>query len=102
MSTLIASGSSGKSRRICNAKCYNAKGPDCDCMCGGVNHGVGEMQARENCRSMGVMWIERAKRLPYFKKRRLFVPEQGVLFPDVANEPEAEPELSLEIVNQSC
>jgi hypothetical protein len=80
MSTLIASGSSGKARRACNAKCYDAKGPDCDCMCGGINHGVGEMQARQNCGAMGVAWIERTKRLPCFKRRQPFVPEQGDLF----------------------
>jgi hypothetical protein len=82
MSTLISSGSSGKARRVCNAKCYNAIGPDCDCMCGGVNHGVGYMQARDNCRSMGVLWIARAKRLPSFRRKRAFVPEQAELFGD--------------------
>lgn len=87
MGTLIASGSSGKLRRACNAKCYLAKGPECDCMCGGVNHGVGEMQARQNCRAMGVSWIARATHLPHFKKRRPFVPEQGSLFVD-ADKPE--------------
>jgi len=85
MSTLIASGSSGKLRRACNAKCYLAKGPECDCMCGGVNHGVGEMQARQNCRAMGVSWIARATQLPHFRKRRAFVPEQGSLFVDADN-----------------
>ncbi len=80
MSTLLSTGRSGKSRRVCNAQCYNAGGPDCDCMCGGVNHGVGEMQARENCRSMGVAWAERAKRLPSFRRRKRFIRGQGLLF----------------------
>jgi hypothetical protein len=91
MSTLIASGSSGKLRRACNAKCYNAKRPECDCMCGGVNHGVGEIQARQNCRVMGVAWIQRATRLPYIQKRRLFVPEQGNLFFDAEDERDGKP-----------
>lgn len=25
----------------CDAKCYDANSPECDCICGGVNHGVG-------------------------------------------------------------
>jgi hypothetical protein len=25
----------------CDARCYNAKHPKCDCVCGGVNHGRG-------------------------------------------------------------
>ncbi len=32
----------------CDAKCYNAREPDCDCICGGMNHGVGLQQAQEN------------------------------------------------------
>jgi hypothetical protein len=60
-------------------------------MCGGVNHGVGEIQARQNCSAMGVAWIQRAKRLPYFKKRRRFVPEQGNLFLDAEHERDGKP-----------
>ncbi len=86
MSTLIVSRSGGNARRSCNAKCYNAIGPDCDCMCGGVNHGVGEMQARANCSAMGVSWVQRTTRLPCFKRRRPFVPEQGNLFDELTCE----------------
>ena len=25
----------------CDARCYNAQGVDCDCICGGLNHGKG-------------------------------------------------------------
>lgn len=25
----------------CDARCYNAKHPECDCICGGANHGKG-------------------------------------------------------------
>jgi hypothetical protein len=25
----------------CDARCYNAVTPDCDCICGGRNHGKG-------------------------------------------------------------
>lgn len=27
----------------CNAKCVNAIGPDCECSCGGANHGSGHL-----------------------------------------------------------
>ncbi|MDD3493032.1 MAG: hypothetical protein PHZ19_06020 [Candidatus Thermoplasmatota archaeon] len=36
----------------CDARCYNADGPDCDCICGGRNHGAGLSQALENTREM--------------------------------------------------
>ncbi len=49
-------------------------------MCGGRNHGVGELQARQNTREMGVNWIERAIRIPSIKKRRVLVPQQRDLF----------------------
>ena len=32
----------------CNAKCYNAKGDRCTCICDGLNHGTGYKQAIEN------------------------------------------------------
>lgn len=28
-------------KRRCDARCVNAKGPDCVCACGGANHGAG-------------------------------------------------------------
>src|SRR6266481_2078487 len=80
MSTLMASRSPGRHRRSCNAKCYNAKRPECDCMCGGRNHGVGELQAHRNSRETGVSWIARAIRIPSVKKRRGLVPQQRDLF----------------------
>ena len=29
----------------CDAKCYNAQGKHCDCVCGGANHGIGKDEA---------------------------------------------------------
>lgn len=40
--------------RICDGKCYNAKGKICRCICGGINHGVGRDQALENTRRLGM------------------------------------------------
>ena len=43
----------GKSARRCDARCYMAKGEDCHCVCGGVNHGVGYEAALKNTRERG-------------------------------------------------
>ncbi len=32
----------------CDAKCHEAKGEECHCICGGVMHGVGSKIARED------------------------------------------------------
>lgn len=32
----------------CDAKCYNAQTDECDCICGGMNHGAGLERAMEN------------------------------------------------------
>jgi predicted methyltransferase MtxX (methanogen marker protein 4) len=46
--TLIYSANSSGCTGKCDANCYNATTPHCDCICGGRNHGVGERQARDN------------------------------------------------------
>lgn len=33
--------SQGKLVGRCDARCYNSKKPECDCMCEGLNHGKG-------------------------------------------------------------
>jgi hypothetical protein len=43
----------------CDAKCYNAHEPVCDCICGGVNHGVGLQQATENTHAYAEAMIEK-------------------------------------------
>ena len=47
MATLLRKG-----RRRCCAQCYNAKGDNCKCICGGKNHKVGLEQAVENVHEM--------------------------------------------------
>lgn len=49
MTTVIEVGNSEGSRR-CDAKCYDAKGSECECICGGANHGAGYLGAIENNR----------------------------------------------------
>lgn len=39
--------SNGNQRR-CDARCYDATGKKCKCICGGVNHGVGKDTAISN------------------------------------------------------
>ena len=48
--TLIAVYNSDGCVGRCDAKCYNAEGPECDCICGGRNHGAGKQKAVENTR----------------------------------------------------
>jgi len=49
MTTLIiARKTDGSSLGQCDAKCYNARGPKCTCVCRGINHGAGYNQAIEN------------------------------------------------------
>ena len=47
MSTLISAGNNNGERR-CDEKCYGATGGKCDCICGGMNHGIGFKKAVEN------------------------------------------------------
>jgi hypothetical protein len=48
MTTLISVYNSEGLVGRCDAKCYNAHDPDCDCICGGRNHRAGLQQALDN------------------------------------------------------
>jgi len=58
MSTLISVYNSDGCVGRCDAKCYDAKHPHCDCVCGGKNHGAGLKQATDNTREMADSWIQ--------------------------------------------
>lgn len=58
MTTLIAAYSSNGCEGRCDAKCHNATNPECDCICGGMNHGVGVQQAIRNTQEYCERWIE--------------------------------------------
>jgi hypothetical protein len=47
-----------KDMAICARKCWNAKGPDCDCSCEGRNHGkeVGEQGWHEISETLAIAW----------------------------------------------
>ncbi len=49
MSTLLRGRDEFGVVRFCDSRCYNAKSDECNCVCGGVNHGVGYRKAKENC-----------------------------------------------------
>jgi predicted methyltransferase MtxX (methanogen marker protein 4) len=61
VTTLIAVYNSEGCQGRCDAKCYEAQEPPCDCICGGRNHGAGLAQAVDNTREQAESWLERAR-----------------------------------------
>jgi hypothetical protein len=57
--TLIAVYTSEGCIGRCDAKCYEAHEPHCDCICGGANHGAGLAQATDNTRRYAEAWLEK-------------------------------------------
>ncbi len=79
--TLIAVYTSEGCVGRCDAKCYNAKLPECECVCGGRNHGVGLQKALDNTRELAEQMIEEyAKRLG-LKEWQGIVPEDVMQMP---------------------
>lgn len=66
MTTLIAVYNSEGCVGRCDAKCYDATGDSCQCICGGANHGAGLSKARDNVREYAETMIQ----------------ENGHLYPD--------------------
>jgi hypothetical protein len=58
MTTLISVHTSDGCVGRCDAKCYEATTPDCDCVCGGRNHGAGKQQAIDNTRDMAETMLQ--------------------------------------------
>lgn len=64
MTLIEVRGGDGSLRGRCDSRCYNATTPDCDCVCGGRNHGKGLEKAAEQTHDMYEQWVEEyAKRL---------------------------------------
>jgi hypothetical protein len=61
MVILIADPSTEGDAVQCDARCYNAKRPRCECICGGDNHGVGFEQAVDNTRDLVEAWKEEGR-----------------------------------------
>jgi hypothetical protein len=59
VTTLLTVGNDSGVVGRCDAKCYNAKHPHCNCVCGGVNHGVGLATAVRNVAVAGQKMIDR-------------------------------------------
>jgi hypothetical protein len=62
MATLIAVYNSEGCVGRCDAKCYQAHEPACNCICRGKNHGAGVQQATRNTEELAEQWIEEYKR----------------------------------------
>jgi hypothetical protein len=58
MTTLIAVYDNYGCVGRCDSRCYSAHEPQCDCICGGRNHGVGLERAVDNTRQMAEEWIQ--------------------------------------------
>ena len=56
--TLIAVYNSDGCVGRCDAHCYEATHPHCECICGGANHGAGLKQAQDNTREYCDRMIE--------------------------------------------
>jgi len=59
MPTLISVGGNSGEIGRCDAKCYGAQHPECDCVYGGKNHGVGLKQAQNNIKEITQGVLER-------------------------------------------
>lgn len=60
--TLISVHNSEGCTGRCDARCYNATGPDCECCCGGKNHGKGLQGAIDNTAENAKKIIEKWER----------------------------------------
>ncbi len=61
MTTLIAVYNSEGCVGRCDARCYDAAEPDCDCICVGRNHGAKKERALGNTRELAESWPGRAR-----------------------------------------
>ncbi len=61
MTTLISVHDSDGCIGRCDARCHEALYPDCDCVCGGMNHGRGHKQAAANTAHHAITIIDRWK-----------------------------------------
>jgi hypothetical protein len=60
LTTLIAIYNNDGLLGRCDARCYDAKQPHCDCVCGGKNHGRGIHVAAQNTVNDAAAWLEAA------------------------------------------
>ncbi len=58
MATVLAVYNSQGCVGRCDARCHEAQGDVCHCICGGANHGVGAAQAAANAAALLERWPE--------------------------------------------
>lgn len=63
MATLLKMKTAGGNQRFCSAKCYNAHGHDCTCICNGANHGVGPDKAAQNVQAISQELVRHVRSL---------------------------------------
>lgn len=83
MATLIAVYNSEGCVGRCDARCYDATGPECDCICRGANHGAGLKRAQDNTRELADRWMTDCQQAHRGSKLHFDLPEaamQGRLF----------------------
>lgn len=56
--TLMTEKVGNDSLRRCDKRCYDAKHPNCTCICGGKNHAAGLQKASENVKQIFLPMIE--------------------------------------------
>jgi len=76
MSCLIYRSNGDHCTGKCDANCYNATGPKCDCICGGKNHGVGIDQATENTRLYAEEMIDQYSKQTGIDKKEFSVNQE--------------------------
>lgn len=74
MTTLIAVYDNDGCKGRCDVRCYEAREPHCDCVCGGRNHGAGLERAVENTRELANEWMETFTQQHHIKTPRWEVP----------------------------
>lgn len=64
--------------KLCNAKCYSAKNPECNCICGGVNHQKGLEEATKLTSKLPISFLdEKGIELPPPKPAKAANPPKG-------------------------
>jgi len=81
MAALIAVYNSEGCVGRCDARCYDAAHVDCDCVCGGKNHGAGLERARANVAEFAAHELERWAQQQGLEPATLTVRAQADLFP---------------------
>jgi hypothetical protein len=59
-----------RGRRVCDAKCHNARSFECKCVCDGVNHGVlqdNKTRSEEDKLEL-IVWCSSCNNLEYLSK----------------------------------